>query len=916
MALAPSQLSATALAPSQLSATVLAPSQLSATALAPSQFFATALLYLNSSEVLCCGGAGGLEAKPHHLDNATVTWKCCGSEVIRQEEECCNGVGYDPNLYFCADRASPGAHMQEQCRPSTVCPLLSVSGAYCGVCDFNPAVEVCTRVLGEPSAPPQPLPPPDLSASPPSPSPSTDGEPALCASSEDVVYSSTANRYTFTDTNLEPYTTYEYRVGAWNNFGQGFSTPARVTTRQDTPTGVTVPRWSKLQNRDDIIQLDWTSPAKPNGEIRYYVVLRDGQERYRGSESSFTDVGGIQPFQEYEYQLRACTAAGCTDSKKVVAVTVQGVPEEVAAPVVSALGPHSLLLSWAPPARSNGILRHYHINRTGAGRIHTHAGDGELQHTVTGLQPHTDYSFVLEACTSAGCRASQPATGRTLQDAPAGVWSHPRHVLVSSSEVELFWDQPERPQGLLSGYTLLRDSAPLYSGGSSSSNYTDTSLQPNTRYVYELEASTGGGSSLSDRYVIQTPVSSPERIPPPYNVTVTGPRSVFVAWTPPGKYNTSLPLEYNVLLNAGSLDALVRPAGRDQYLHLTGLLPFTSYHIRIQACQPGTRTPVHLYTHHIRIQACQPDGCGVGEGVHVQTLEAPPEHLDPPVVKAAGPKVIEVSWKPPRQPNGVITAYFIHRRPLGTQEELLVFLWSSGPLEFIDASDSLQPHSGYEYRVRAHNAQGSVASPWASTLTLEAHPQGMALPWARPTSAYSMLLNWTRPAEPNGLIAQYRVFYQERPSDPTLNKAPVLALTVSLWKSLRAAKQTPEAQASRTISLGTSERGGLCSPRLPSPPLPSFSAPHNSTSERGGLCSPHSPSSTCCPCLLLFPSRLPCPTHRASPALPTAPPLPCPPRLPSSHRASPPPTASPLPCPPRLPSSHRASPPLPTHHHR
>ena len=118
------------------------------------------------------------------------------------------------------------------------------------------------------------------------------------------------------------------------------------------------------------------------------------------------------------------------------------------------------------------------------------------------------------------------------------------------------------------------------------------------------------------------------------------------------------------------------------------------------------------------------------------------------------------------------------RRPLGTQQELLVFLWSEGPLEFIDASDSLRPNSEYEYRARAHNAQGSVSSAWASTLTLEAEPQGMLPPGARATSAYSLLLNWTRPGLPNGLISQYRVVYQKRPRDPTLNTSAVLALTV------------------------------------------------------------------------------------------------------------------------------------------
>lgn len=53
------------------------------------------------------------------------------------------------------------------------------------------------------------------------------------------------------------------------------------------------------------------------GDITHYVILRDGQERYRGDENTFTDVGGIRPFQEYNYQLRVCNRAGCTDSAQV-----------------------------------------------------------------------------------------------------------------------------------------------------------------------------------------------------------------------------------------------------------------------------------------------------------------------------------------------------------------------------------------------------------------------------------------------------------------------------------------------------------------------------------------------------------------------------------------------------------------------
>lgn len=118
------------------------------------------------------------------------------------------------------------------------------------------------------------------------------------------------------------------------------------------------------------------------------------------------------------------------------------------------------------------------------------------------------------------------------------------------------------------------------------------------------------------------------------------------------------------------------------------------------------------------------------------------------------------------------------RRPVGTQEELLVFIWSEGVLEFIDATDMLQPFTEYEYHIRAQNSKGSVDSLWSSTQTLEAPPWGMKAPWAQAISAYSVLLNWTEPISPNGAISQYRVIYQERQNDPTFNTPAVSALTV------------------------------------------------------------------------------------------------------------------------------------------
>lgn len=67
------------------------------------------------------------------------------------------------------------------------------------------------------------------------------------------------------DSDLEPFTTYQYRVQGWNSFGRGLSNATTVTTSEDTPWGVAPPRWRRLSDRDDIIQLHWQAPARPNG---------------------------------------------------------------------------------------------------------------------------------------------------------------------------------------------------------------------------------------------------------------------------------------------------------------------------------------------------------------------------------------------------------------------------------------------------------------------------------------------------------------------------------------------------------------------------------------------------------------------------------------------------------------------------
>ncbi|XP_003419924.2 usherin [Loxodonta africana] len=694
--------------------------------------------YVNMSDTICCSASSG-ESKAHVKKKDPVPVKCCETELIPESQECCNGVGYNPLKYVCSDKISAGMMMKEtnQCR--TLCPASVEATAHCGRCDFNFSSHICTVVKGSRN--------------------STEkvSHEEICSSAEETVHTGNANIYSFTDVSVEPYMTYEYRISAWNGYGQGFSKAVRASTKEDVPQGVSPPRWTKMDNLEDAIVLNWKKPIQPNGPIIYYILLRNGFERFRGLSLNFSDTKGIQPFQEYSYQLKACTVAGCTASSEVAAATTQGVPESVLPPRITAQSAEALHLSWSIPEKPNGVIKEYQLRQAGKGLIHTDATD-RRQHTVTGLQPYSNYSFTITACTSAGCTSSESFLGQTLQAAPQGVWLTPRHIIINPTTVELYWSQPEKPNGLISRYHLRRNGTLVFLGGSEEQNFTDKNLEPNSRYVYNLEAETEGGSSTSDDYVVQTPVWTPEEIHSPYNVTVHGPYSIFVAWTPPGILIPQMPVEYNILINAGSEAPLISPVGHRHSTLLENLAPFTQYEIRLQACQNG--------------------GCGVSSRMFGKTSEAAPMDLSSPALKALGPACIELTWTPPKKPNGVILSYFIHRRPAGIEEESLLFVWSEGALEFTDASNTLRPFTVYEYRVRAQNSRGSVESLWSSTRTLEAPPQDLPAPWAQATSAHSVLLNWTKPESPNGIITQYRVVYQERPDGPTFNISTVHAFTV------------------------------------------------------------------------------------------------------------------------------------------
>ncbi|CAN2387435.1 maintenance of animal organ identity [Pristimantis euphronides] len=331
--------------------------------------------YVNVSDTSCCAGPNG-QFKAHLKLNNGIPLKCCETELITQEEECCKGIGYNPVTHVCSDKPSTESFITEKsCNPATVCPISLSDTAYCGQCHFNASAESC------------------LSARVSSKSRAVE-DAGICWTDEEIVYSGGLNQYFFTDSGVNPFTTYEYRLSTWNSFGDSSSNVSSVTTNPDIPQGLSPPRWTVVENREGVISLSWQEPRKLNGII-HYVLIRDGVERFKGTEKHFEDRGGIQPYEEYTYQLKACTIAGCLHSAKVIAAFKQGVPENLSPPIIITVNATALHLSWTAPKKPNGKIREYQIHQVGKGIIYA-SSTGRKQYTVSGTTlPQCEIFFVL-----------------------------------------------------------------------------------------------------------------------------------------------------------------------------------------------------------------------------------------------------------------------------------------------------------------------------------------------------------------------------------------------------------------------------------------------------------------------------------------------------------------------------------------
>ena len=538
-----------------------------------------------------------------------------------------------------------------------------------------------------------------------------------------------ANVTVATATGLSPVMQYEFRVVAINSAGSGAGVFAAVLTSEDVPEGI---RPIIVEQRTSFsLVLTWNPPLTPNGVVREYRVLLNGETVYRDLPLTHT-ITRLQPFTSYNIQLGVCTSAGCSFGSVQSATTAESAPFGQGNPSLLVLASGGVEVSWSTPVQPNGIITRYEVLRQVGTDVSTlivvHSTSDVANRTFvdTSVSPAETYMYAIRAANSAGSTTSGLGSITTPEQAPGGL-STLVLTTINASSIQVSWLPPREPNGVVIIYRVFRSGGGVQNVSVFSDPvvrvFVDFGLLPFTAYTYVVQACTSAGCGLSPLNIATTSEALPVGLSPPL-LRALSESSISVQWADPVTPNGVVTL-YNIAI----LPAQINLELREPELlsrNISNLLPFTDYTVSIEACNSA--------------------GC-VSSSAVVRTLESTPGFTSQPQVSVVNATSLNVMWSEPVPPNGVIIRYELRRN------STLVF--SGTDSSFVDTD--LMPSQYYSYTVQAYTSVGAGVESAVSAVvqTPPDTPEGVTTPTLQPTSSTSIRASWTAPTSPNGVIQRY-----------------------------------------------------------------------------------------------------------------------------------------------------------------
>ena len=584
----------------------------------------------------------------------------------------------------------------------------------------------------------------------------------------------------YRDEDISAGETRHYRVSAINFNGTGPASNVASATTQHVLPGA--PRRLEARPRgDSAIDLRWSAPASPGSTpiTGYRVeVSRTGTGSWStlvantGSTATAYRHAPLQPNTTRYYRVAAINRAGNTGPWSDVAqatteATVPGAPTGLRAVPGGVRGTDQIVLSWSAPVDDGGSpITGYRIerssNRNAGWIIHVAStGSAAITYTDRNLSPATTWFYRVSAINSQGTgRASNVAEGTTNAAAP-GPPQSVRARSTGPNSILLAWDRPETDGGeRITGYAIQRIGpndnqwvTHRSNTGTTATTFTDTGLEPVTRYQYRVAAINRVGRGEWAPMPPALPASAithADKAGAPTGLTArsVGTARIDLSWTAPRYTGGVSIIGYRIETSddGGATWTILR---RNTNSTAT---TFSDVNLR-----PAT-------TRHYRVAARNLAGDGAWSNTARATTDATvpgvPRRLS---AEAAGTSQIDLSWQAPSDNGGArITGYRIEVSADGgrTWEDLV---GNTRTTATVYTHSGLEPASTRHYRVSAVNRVGVGAASRVAGSTTDATvpdaPTGLA---ANDVSPTQIDLFWLAPAYNGGApITGYRIEVSE-----------------------------------------------------------------------------------------------------------------------------------------------------------
>jgi YD repeat-containing protein len=293
----------------------------------------------------------------------------------------------------------------------------------------------------------------------------------------------TTSGTTFTDSGLQPNTSYQYTIYATNAGGNSDTdTPITATTAQPpapgVPTGLAVTATTVTS-----ISLSWNATAWATE----YFIVRTGPLNNPTTQSfaiyttSFSDTS-VQAGETYQYQVQAYDHAGTSALSAYVTATV---PEDTQPPQFPSAAPGQTVvaasddglgtyvdLTWSAATDNVGVVSYEILRSTVPASDNSYVQVGTTTATTffdSGLDPQTSYTYQVIAFDAAD-NESTPAQSNTVTPAATQTPPSPpidlQATAVTSDSISLSWVQPASSAPIV-GYNVYLDGATTPLNGSS-----------------------------------------------------------------------------------------------------------------------------------------------------------------------------------------------------------------------------------------------------------------------------------------------------------------------------------------------------------------------------------------------------------------------------------------------------------------